>query len=92
MPKVQIIPGKVSEEKKFDLSSWISKHSPIISFIAFLLTVLGFFWAIHTEISSLNSRVGTVEGKIEVILNDKKDMSNKNVQPIIIFITPSPTK
>jgi hypothetical protein len=60
-----------AKPSRFDLWTWISSHSSVVSFLGVMLALLGFLWVIHSEIAELNSRVGVVEGKIDVLIQGR---------------------
>jgi len=58
---------------KFDIIDWLKQYEPLIQITVFVVSLLTFLWVIHKEFTDLNSRVGRVEGKIEIMTNNENE-------------------
>jgi len=78
--KANIIKSLEEEVKPthFSIKQLLAEYSPQLtivgSIVGSVIAILALMGNIHRDISTLNSRLGNVEGKLELLLEDRKEI------------------
>lgn len=64
------------------LKNTITLIGSIVTILGFIIAVLVFLWTFHNEVVSLTEKIGILEGKLEIVIQQKQDVTSSQRQNV----------